>query len=55
MNAAEPASVNDELLRMLVVEQRRTNRMLSFFVYFAGAFGLGLLALQVYMRWPQLV
>ncbi|MES2900090.1 MAG: ubiquinone biosynthesis regulatory protein kinase UbiB [Pseudomonadota bacterium] len=52
--AAEPSSVNDELLRLLVIEQRRTNRMLAFFVYFTGAFGLGLLALQVYQRWPQL-
>ncbi len=49
--AAEPMSANDELLRLLVVEQRRTNRMLAFFVYFVGAFGLALLALSVYMRW----
>ena len=51
--AAEPTSVNDELLRLLVVEQQRTNRMLSFFVYFAVTFGLGLLAFQIYMRWYQ--
>ena len=49
-HAAEPTSVNDELLRLLVIEQQRTNRMLSFFVYFAGAFGLALLGLQLYMR-----
>ena len=42
---------NDELIRLLVVEQQRTNRMLSFFVYFAVTFGLGLLAFQIYMRW----
>jgi ubiquinone biosynthesis protein len=51
--AAEPMSANDELLRLLVVEQQRTNRMLSFFVYFAVTFGLGLLAFQIYMRWYQ--
>ena len=48
--AAEPASANNELLRLLVIEQQRTNRMLSFFVYFAGAFGLALLTLQLYVR-----
>ena len=50
--AAEPMSANDELLRLLVVEQRRTNRMLAFFVYFVGAFGAGLMAYTVYLRWP---
>lgn len=55
MQAAEPHGGNTELLRILVDEQRRTNRMLSFIVYFAGAFGLGLLAIQVYLRWPQLI
>jgi ubiquinone biosynthesis protein len=49
--AAEPMSANDELLRLLVVEQRRTNRMLSFFVYFVGTFGAAMLAYSVYMRW----
>ncbi len=48
--AAEPISVNDDLLRLLVIEQQRTNRMLSFFVYFAGVFGLALLALQLYLH-----
>ncbi len=51
IQAAEPVSANDELLRMLVVEQRRTNRMLTFVVYFVGSFGFGLLAYSVYMRW----
>ncbi|MEJ7806508.1 MAG: ubiquinone biosynthesis regulatory protein kinase UbiB [Telluria sp.] len=51
IQAAEPMSANDELLRLLVVEQRRTNRMLSFFVYFVGTFGAGMLAYSVYMRW----
>jgi ubiquinone biosynthesis protein len=47
-HAAEPGQVNDELLRLLVVEQQKTNRMLSFFVYFAVTCALGLLAFQVY-------
>ena len=53
--AAEPTSANDELLRLLVVEQRRTNRMLSFFIYFAGTFGAAMVAYSVYMRWYHIV
>lgn len=53
LHAAEPMKPNDELLRLLVIEQQKTNRMLSFFVYFAGAFGLALLGYQVYVRWYQ--
>jgi ubiquinone biosynthesis protein len=49
--AAEPRAANDELLRMLVVEQQRTNRMLTFFVYFVGTLGLGLLGYSAYMGW----
>ena len=47
---AEPHPANQDLLRVLVLEQQRTNRLLSFAVYFAGAFGLGLVALQL-LRW----
>ena len=49
--AAEPGLANDELLRLLVIEQRRTNRMLSFFVYFVGTFGAAMIGYSVYMRW----
>ena len=49
--AAEPMSANDELLRLLVVEQRRTNRMLSFFVYFVGTLGAAVLSYSAYVRW----
>ncbi|MBC7686340.1 MAG: ubiquinone biosynthesis regulatory protein kinase UbiB [Bdellovibrionales bacterium] len=52
--AAEPTSVNDELLRLLVIEQQKTNRMLAFFVYFGGSLALGLIAFQVYLRYFQL-
>ena len=51
LQAAEPATVNTELLKELVEEQRRTNRLLSFVVYFVGAFVMGALLLQLYLRW----
>jgi ubiquinone biosynthesis protein len=41
----------NELLRQLAEEQRRTNRLLSFFVYFVGAFVAGAVGLQAYLRW----
>ncbi|MFL6659755.1 MAG: ubiquinone biosynthesis regulatory protein kinase UbiB [Massilia sp.] len=50
-HAAEPGKANDELLKMLVLEQRRTNRMLSFLIYFAATCGLALLAFQAYQHW----
>jgi len=49
--AAEPTSANDELLRMLVLEQQKTNRMLAFCVYFIGSVALALIAFQLYMRY----
>ncbi|MRV72988.1 ubiquinone biosynthesis regulatory protein kinase UbiB [Duganella sp. FT92W] len=48
--ASEPDK-NDELLRTLIDEQQRTNRLLSFIVYFAGAFILGAVGLRAYMHW----
>lgn len=51
LHASEPTKANDELLRMLVIEQHRTNRMLAFLVYFVATFGMALLTFQVYMRW----
>jgi ubiquinone biosynthesis protein len=51
VHAAEPSRANDELIRMLVIEQQRTNRMLSFLVYFVAACGVSLLAFQVYLRY----
>ncbi|MFP5392467.1 MAG: ubiquinone biosynthesis regulatory protein kinase UbiB, partial [Gammaproteobacteria bacterium] len=43
-------SANDELLRHLLREQRRTNRLLGFMAFFVGAFGVGLAVIQV-VRW----
>jgi ubiquinone biosynthesis protein len=48
--ASEPDH-NDALLRTLIDEQQRTNRLLSFIVYFAGAFIIGAVGLRAYMHW----
>ncbi|CAN7684126.1 ubiquinone biosynthesis regulatory protein kinase UbiB [Pseudoduganella sp. LjRoot289] len=53
--AGEPDSMNHELLRVLIAEQQRTNRLISFVVYFAGAFAVGALGLQAVMRWRGLL
>jgi ubiquinone biosynthesis protein len=39
-----------QLLAHLVAEQRHTNRLLTFFVFFVGAFVVGAVAYQVYAR-----
>lgn len=52
--AGEPRNNDEQLLKTLIVEQQRTNRLLSFAVYFVGAFALGALGLQLYMRWHHL-
>ncbi|MBB3120266.1 ubiquinone biosynthesis regulatory protein kinase UbiB [Pseudoduganella violacea] len=49
--AGEPDRGRNELLEQLLQEQRRTNRMLSFFVYLAGAFAIGVVGLQAWLRW----
>jgi ubiquinone biosynthesis protein len=51
MHAAEPNRVDSVLLAAIVEEQRRTNRLLSFLVYFLGAIGVGLVAIQLYQRY----
>ncbi len=50
LRGGEPPAADHELLRRLVLEQQRTNRLLSFAVYFAGAFGIGLALIQL-VRW----
>jgi ubiquinone biosynthesis protein len=47
---AQSRRSDTELLKLLVLEQRRTNRMLAFVVYFAGALGVGLAAIQLYLH-----
>ena len=46
---------NTELIKVLIHEQQRTNRMLSLVVYVAGAFGLGVAGYQLYLRWHHLL
>jgi ubiquinone biosynthesis protein len=46
---------NTELIKVLIHEQQRTNRMLSLVVYFACAFGLGVAGFQLYLRWHHLL
>lgn len=50
LEQAQPNGADTELLKLLVIEQRRTNRMLGFVVYFAAALGLGLVAIQLYLQ-----
>ena len=51
--AGEPGNSHDELLKTLVAEQQRTNRLISFVVYFVAAFLVGGLAWQIFLRWPH--
>jgi len=48
--ADKPAD-NTELIKVLINEQQRTNRLLSLVIYAAGAFALGVLGFQCYLRW----
>ena len=45
-----PAS-DTELIKQLVQEQQRTNRLLGLVIYFAGAFITGVVGFQLYLRW----
>ncbi|HEX5342979.1 MAG TPA: ubiquinone biosynthesis regulatory protein kinase UbiB [Duganella sp.] len=48
---AEKPVDNAELIKVLINEQQRTNRLLSLVIYFAGAFALGVAGFQLYLRW----
>jgi ubiquinone biosynthesis protein len=48
--AAERDVETRQLLARLVAEQRHTNRLLTFFVFFIGAFVAGTVAYQFYAR-----
>ncbi len=51
---AKPASDGQEqLLRRLVAEQRRTNRLLETAIYFGGGLLAGVLAVQLLLRWYE--
>jgi ubiquinone biosynthesis protein len=48
---ADKDTSTQDLLRQLADEQRRTNRLISFFVFFVGTFVVGAVAVQAYLRW----
>ncbi|HEY8101441.1 MAG TPA: ubiquinone biosynthesis regulatory protein kinase UbiB [Burkholderiaceae bacterium] len=52
--AAQPQQQEQILLKELVEEQRRTNRMLGIAFYFGAGLVAGLLVVQIYLRWPNL-
>ncbi len=41
----------EQLLRRLVAEQRRTNRLLETAIYFGGGLVTGILVVQLFIRW----
>jgi ubiquinone biosynthesis protein len=47
---AEKPNDNAELIKVLINEQQRTNRLLSLVIYCAGAFALGVVGFQLYLR-----
>jgi ubiquinone biosynthesis protein len=51
---AERPNDNTELIKALVAEQQRTNRLLSLVIYGVGAFLLGAAGYQIYLRFPHL-
>ncbi|MYM72532.1 ubiquinone biosynthesis regulatory protein kinase UbiB [Duganella sp. FT134W] len=52
---AERPNDNTELIKVLINEQQRTNRLLSLVVYFAGAFALGVAGFNLYQRFHHLL
>ena len=51
----EEPSVNADLLKQLIAEQRRTNLLLGFAVYFGGGLAGGVLVAQLLLRWYQVL
>jgi ubiquinone biosynthesis protein len=51
----EKPADNGELIKVLIHEQQRTNRLLSLVIYVGGAFGLGVAGFQLYLRWHHLL
>ena len=49
--ATVTAERDNELLRQLLAEQQRTNRILGFVLYFGGGLAGGALLLQMFLRW----
>ncbi len=51
VQAQQPPPDNSALLRRLLAEQRRTNMLLGIAVYFGGGLVLGVLVVQLLLRW----
>jgi ubiquinone biosynthesis protein len=51
---AEEPGENNELLKRLLIEQRRTNALLGFAVFFGSGLIAGVLLLQILLRWYRL-
>ncbi len=51
--SAQPEQQNADLLRQLLAEQRRTNLMLGFAVFFGGGLIGGIFLVQAILRWYQ--
>src|ERR1035437_10907250 len=49
--AAEPQQQSAEMIRQLIVEQRRTNLLLSFTLFFGGGLAAGILLVRLFSRW----
>jgi ubiquinone biosynthesis protein len=52
--ASEPNQSDQRLLQALIVEQQRTNRLLSVVIYAVAAFVVGSVALEMLWRWSYL-
>jgi ubiquinone biosynthesis protein len=50
---AQPQQENIDLLKHLVAEQKRTNLLLGFAIYFGGGLLGGVVLVQLFMRWYQ--
>jgi len=49
--ASQPQQENAEMLKQLLTEQRRTNLLLSFMVFFGGGLAGGVVLIRVLSRW----
>jgi len=55
MQGAQPQQESLHLLRQLLKEQKRTNRMVSFALYFGSGLIGGIVLIQVFLRWHRMI
>ncbi len=51
LEGVQPDGSDTDMMKALLFEQRRTNRILAFFVYFTVAMAAGFAAIKLYMRY----